>query len=280
MPIEFLCPNGHRIRCPADRAGQRAKCPKCGIKFIVPDASEDESADATGGDSAVTQTAPGGPGSSAVKSGPGSGVNKGTDQIEFLCPNGHLLHGSRQLQGHPGQCPECGSKFRIPTYEDADDEGGIGTNEGITEEKAKPSEPQVGLEPLESHEDSAVTLPEMTAEEKDVKLGPPPLHETFPVALQGDGSGRWAQARGTHPLSELFCRLWAKKSKGAVIELHFGDGETLIPDRFARPLSQGSHGLFAVKEPDGTYTLTAIAWESISRVLVKHVHELPEEMRE
>jgi hypothetical protein len=34
--IEFLCPNNHRIRCPDEQAGRAAKCPKCGVKFLIP----------------------------------------------------------------------------------------------------------------------------------------------------------------------------------------------------------------------------------------------------
>jgi hypothetical protein len=34
--IEFLCPNNHKIRCPDDQAGRAAKCPKCGVKFLIP----------------------------------------------------------------------------------------------------------------------------------------------------------------------------------------------------------------------------------------------------
>jgi hypothetical protein len=48
---------------------------------------------------------------------PQSGGSKET-QIEFLCPNGHRLHGPALLQGKPGECPECGSRFHIPTYDD------------------------------------------------------------------------------------------------------------------------------------------------------------------
>ena len=34
--IEFLCPNGHRIRCQAVQVGRAGKCPRCGVKFRIP----------------------------------------------------------------------------------------------------------------------------------------------------------------------------------------------------------------------------------------------------
>ena len=38
--IEFLCPEGHKIRCPEERAGRPAKCPKCGVAFRIPTIEE------------------------------------------------------------------------------------------------------------------------------------------------------------------------------------------------------------------------------------------------
>ncbi|MBN2580207.1 MAG: hypothetical protein JXB10_14555 [Pirellulales bacterium] len=35
--FEFLCPNGHCIRCSETLVGKAAKCPKCGAKFRIPD---------------------------------------------------------------------------------------------------------------------------------------------------------------------------------------------------------------------------------------------------
>jgi len=52
------------------------------------------------------------------------------DQIEFLCPNGHLLHGPAQLQGRPAECPECGLKFVIPTYSEQPEPGAQPSYEG------------------------------------------------------------------------------------------------------------------------------------------------------
>ena len=61
-----------------------------------------------------------------------------------------------------------------------------------------------------------------------------------------------------------------------MIELHLAGGEKIVPDRFSRKLSQGSHGVFLVDEADGTHTLAVVAWESIERLLVRGVKNLPE----
>jgi hypothetical protein len=116
MDLRFLCPNGHKIHCPVNRAGRAAKCPKCGVKFQIPDASDVEAGGS--GDSllAISDSGPSVPlGGTARRPQP-------EQQIEFLCPNGHLLHGPASMQGRPGQCPDCGAKFRVPTYDEDEDE--------------------------------------------------------------------------------------------------------------------------------------------------------------
>ena len=116
--IEFLCPNGHRIRCQAEQAGRAAKCPRCGVKFRVPDPADLEASEAVGSDSTVSRPEFTDSGLSGKKLPAPSENEPKEPQIEFLCPNGHRLHGPASLQGKPGECPECGSRFRIPTYED------------------------------------------------------------------------------------------------------------------------------------------------------------------
>jgi len=119
MVIEFLCPNGHRISCPADQAGQAAKCPRCEVRFRIPELAEAIPPDNDPrADVAVSQPKPTVPENVGVPSGRTDTTRVGEPQIEFLCPNGHRLHGPRSLQGQPGECPECESKFRIPVYDD------------------------------------------------------------------------------------------------------------------------------------------------------------------
>ena len=118
MVLQFLCPNGHKVHCSEERAGQAAKCPRCGVKFRIPTIEEIQSTgaqDVMAGSSVKVET---GSGTGVPASGIALGAATGADQIEFLCPNDHLLHGPSRLQGRPGECPECGSKFRIPTYVD------------------------------------------------------------------------------------------------------------------------------------------------------------------
>lgn len=285
MVIEFLCPKGHKIRCREERAGQAARCPKCGVKFIIPDATPENQAPDPVPPTSLSGTSSG--------SGVRSGAGDSKDLIEFLCPNGHLLHGSKRLQGHPGQCPECGSKFRIPTYEEPFDEqetagdkvrpGSAAPEPRRSETPAKEPEIQVSLEPLRARDDSAINLSDVhNGLEGSGTPGSGSLAAAarLRTALQSNGSDRLKRAKEAHPFYDLFQRLWTTKTDAAVVELRLASGETLIPFRFHAAMSQGSHAVFAVKEPDNTYTLVAAAWDSISHVSVRGLTELPEEMRE
>jgi hypothetical protein len=53
--MEFLCPNGHRIRCQAEHAGRAARCPRCGVRFRVPDAADLATLDSAGSESGISR---------------------------------------------------------------------------------------------------------------------------------------------------------------------------------------------------------------------------------
>lgn len=259
MIIQFLCPNGHKLHCDAKRAGMAAKCPKCGEKFRIPTLAEAQTAQTVAaealapGSPAEPQAAVAGP---AVRRGPATA----SDQIEFLCPNNHLLHAPRELQTQPGECPECGSRFRIPSYE------------------KMPVEEEMMVEPASGSPGGSIGLAEASSRVEDVPtaVGPPGL-ERADLAVYASEKGSEVPAASPHPFFGVFCRLWAYKAHGATVEVRYGEGQRLVPDRFAKGLSGGTHGVFVVDEPNNTYTLTAIAWDSIWSVVVRGSKSPPKE---
>jgi hypothetical protein len=256
--IEFQCPNGHKIHCPEEQAGRAAKCPRCGVRFRVPDPSEAGGISVAPGnsdvgrpdltDSAAPSAAPPAAASAIPRAAPAPPKE---EAIEFLCPNGHRLHGPASLQGRPGECPECGSRFRIPAYDEVSE--GEETGEGIVAGR------------VNGTADSFVRPPK-------VDFGSAGAEE----ANRADRPG----AVYDNPLPDLFARLWAQKPADGAVELRLANGDTLRPERFVARLAQKTHGVFAIKEADGTYTLAAVAWESIQQILVHGLSKLPERLVE
>ena len=225
--IEFLCPNGHQIHCPDEQAGRAAKCPRCGVKFRVPQLPE----------------------------------------IEFLCPNGHRLHGPASQQGRPGECPECGCKFRVPTFDELPEE-----EEMLSEASLGGVDSSTAPSAQETHSPQEPPSPRIEEIGEIEELSVPVAVTTLAVESKGAESEAVAPA---HPLAATLSRLWAEKPSDGVVELHFPNGETVVADRFAEAMSQRQHGVFAVKERDGTYTLTVVAWDSVQRILVRGLDTLP-----
>lgn len=237
MVIKFLCPNGHKIHCPDDQAGRAAKCPSCGVRFRIPELSELEDHGSEEPDPDASQAQLSDSGEFPAVSSDSDSDGLGDDEIEFLCPNGHRLHGPPSLQGQPGQCPDCGSRFRVPSHDEVPDEIADGDEETPKEQ---------------------------------ISIGRSDRGE---ISLEDERPG--SSEPGSNSLAALFSRLWAEKSRGAIIELHSADGQTIVPEHFAEGLSTGTHGVFAVSDPDGTYTLTVLAWESVVRVQVRRLKTLP-----
>jgi hypothetical protein len=265
--LEFLCPNGHKIHCQEERAGQAAKCPRCGIRFRIPGLSQIMS----GGEGGEEHLALPDNDDAGTPAAPATAENQHRPakerQIEFLCPNGHLLHGPASLQGRPGQCPDCGSRFRIPVLE---------------EEAAKtPAEEEIRLDgsgagtPLEepphslqiAAESELVELPTAQANADEVASA-----IDLPTESPAEGGA------GGHPLAELFARLWMARSEEGRVEVHLTSGGIVLPEGFIHSLSQQQHAVLATKEHDDTYTLTVVPWEGVARVIVRGIKDPPGEV--
>lgn len=246
MAITFSCPNGHRLTSPDAQAGKPGKCPKCGAVFRVPAASTPApslapSAAATEDDESRLQE--------FAEDETDGDVADG--EVVFLCPNGHRLHGPAEMVGRPGQCPHCKVRFLIPSPDE------------VSEEEEEDGAP---LEQFVIQIDTSAKEPSASA-----KSG---LKSASPSSPSPSASA----AEKAHPLAALLGRLWPYKEQGASLEIHLGDGKIVIPDRYSAPAAHPSLALFAVREANGSHTLTAVAWDSIERIAVRQLQQLPKDL--
>jgi len=244
--IEFLCPNGHRIRCPAEQAGRAAKCPKCGVKFRIPESAGLDIPPARDSDSNVSMPdfTDSGFADDYKLAAIGGGIKK-NPQIEFLCPNGHRLFGPSNLQGKPGECPECGSRFIIPTYEDE-------------------PEPHKGPEPAAAAQSNPASAPR-----PGIAKNPPD-----PVGAPTTISRPSAPGQS---IAELFARLWSRRGDGSV-EIRLRDGETIVPLQFLEKASRlNRHGMFVVKDADEKLSIVTVVWDAVARVALRGLTEVPQD---
>lgn len=263
--LEFLCPNGHHLRCDTKQVGRAAKCPRCGVRFLVPSPADDESAEeVTGADadaagssgSIVLQelTPPNEIGSADGAAGGAVADAGGDTQFTFLCPKGHRLYGSVRLQGKPAQCPECLVRFRVPIPEELSfDESGGAVQTGATVERG-------------------ADRPDSAAD---------PSAATHPAALESKCGAASSEAipnrsEAKHPMNVAFERLWNAKPADGAVELRLHGGEKLTPERLLPSLSGSAHLGCVVKEPDGDSTVHVVAWEAVARIVGRGIGDVSE----
>jgi hypothetical protein len=191
-----------------------------------------------------------------------SAIKPGADSISFLCPNGHKLSGPRALQGKAGQCPHCGSKFRIPNYDEPE--------QSPSKSRFKTEEDDIPLgEIVEGSADDDVeevqdvdvldddeVVEDVELDESDLTPPPPPPPDNI------------------HPLALLCLRFW--RAGNGKIEIVYGENQTLTAEHFSPELSQWDCGVFAHRGDTGAYSVTAIPWNSIRRLSFPGIEKLPE----
>jgi hypothetical protein len=270
MPLKFTCPNGHSISCHEKLSGRPAKCPQCGVKFMVPPPGQ-EQADPLSKDSSLR-------GGSGKNGGVATEKKKAPkeEQIVFLCPNGHKLNGPARMQGKPGQCPECGARFRIPSYEE--------------DEEAAPGEEEEILTGEVVGDDVVFDATELEEIETIVRS---PFEQFISPGSSPNGVGEVVDDAelvtdfvpllpeipgGSHALAGIFALLWQQREHGGAVEMQLKEGELLTPDFYSPELSASTHGVFATKGKDGTFSNTRGRWAGVRRVSLRKTAELPPDL--
>jgi len=257
MAISFTCPNGHVLSASEEKAGRMAKCPKCHEAVRIPGGSSPSTPNASGSGTKNVPLPPG--------------------HILFLCPNGHRLNGPASLAGKAGQCPHCGAKFRIPAADESSEP------ESHPEEEA-----ELTLDHDTDEHESDLELEELGEEENIDELSGEEYYEDHPAeepsvdfGLEGvEPADTGSPASSGNNWGRLFHALWSEKSTGSEVDVYLADGTKLTPQWFSKSHSQGGQGVFAARDTEGAYTVTAVAWESVIRVDVRHVIDLPDSMFE
>jgi hypothetical protein len=196
-------------------------------------------------------------------------------QIVFLCPAGHRIVVPVALAGKHGTCSKCSVPLRIPETAE------LAAVEPVTQPAgAETPAPAAGIEPVAQ---SAAAPPPAPANAEsdwnfiaaDGQVGGNRDHADWSLGedLAG-GSGE------INPMARMLARLWAERDHGGVIELHLAGGAVILPEEFSARWSGASHGLFASQAADGSVTLTAVAWDTVQRIVVRQLAAVPGDMFE
>lgn len=236
---------------------------------------------------------------------PTDGTRPTGGTITFMCPNGHKISVPAKLAGKRGACSKCGTAVVIPSASVAvsapapapagrgpavpDDVLAAGGDtqagdEGTITLKAPPAWPTAPSPPVASP--LSPPTPSQAPPQVAAQAGPAAGN-----AATGDGTPLWGpggaagseNAKETmvaNPTALLVARMWAERDHGGIVELHLVGGSVILPEWYEPTWSQGSHGLFASQAADGSVTLTAVAWDSIQKVVVRQVEGLPDGMFE
>lgn len=228
--------------------------------------------------------------------------------ITFQCDNGHRINVPAKLAGKRGTCSKCGIAVVIPMAGSPKAAPAAEPAPEIVPEPAGEiiAPPAPAAEP--DHGSGGDAGPAVPAPDpfanlfNGVEASPPSVE---PVAIDvGSGSDESPTGGGSvvgdvvagyapeqfagpdetaivdNPTAQLVARLWVERGHGGVVELHLAGGGVILPEWYEARWSRGTHGLFASQAADGTVTLTAVAWESIQKIIVRQVEGLPDGMFE
>lgn len=171
----------------------------------------------------------------------------GGGMIEFLCPNGHQIRVEAALAGRRGVCTVCRAPVTIPLPAASASANPLDDISGAADDPFG--------DPLGAASDTG-----------DLDGG-----EASSPQDEATGEAAW------HPSADLVARLWAERDLGGTVEVHHADG-VIVPEWYDVTWSRGTYGVFGSQAADGSITITAVAWDSVRKVVVRNVRTLPADM--
>jgi hypothetical protein len=234
------------------------------------------------------------------------------EQITFSCANGHRIVVAAKLAGKRGACSKCGIAVVIPapgSEAGTADTGHPAENQepaifptpeepATAEAPAITEAPAIAAESLSEKNEFAGLFDAVSADHSrgsgaGAAVEVPADEEAMPeVGSSGIGNvvanepaddyANDYDSAGVadNPTAQLVSRLWAEREHGGKFEIHVTGGGVILPQWYEPRWSRGTHGLFANQAADGTVTLTAVAWESVQKIVVRQVEGLPDGMFE
>jgi hypothetical protein len=220
--------------------------------------------------------------------GPHPAPRRVGEQIIFYCPNGDRIVVAAALGGKTGLCTKCHVQVSIPaiepapataTAEPAPADMQAGFPRSVPDEAPAPASDVGPLLPDAQPRDAA---PAAAPVDWDLVAGQSVaavIPELANLDATAPGEPFIGPAPGPgdhHPAARLVARLWQERAHGGIIELHMAGGSVILPEWYEVNWSRGTHGLFASQAADGTVTMTAVAWETLEKIVVRQVRDLPQ----
>jgi len=195
MGIRFFCPNGHKLNVKEQQAGQRGKCPKCGVKLLIPLESTRPSSKESrrqGGGSVMDSFATS-PEEVATTPGPNQ-ASKDTSasdichQANLVRTNNPVINFDGPVQHDPMETEDLPHVI-IPSETES-----LQKTDGDNAEKANPLD----------EEPSAIWY-----------VKPPEGGQYGPA--EGDIMRQWIDERRIHPDSDLWREGWSEWEKASIV---------------------------------------------------------------
>lgn len=93
--------------------------------------------------------------------------------------------------------------------------------------------------------------------------------------VAGEGSSASLAALTKTSAAKIFSTLWNQRTEESDLEIFLIEGEIFAPDFFSEELSTGDFGVFGTRESGGYVAITVVPWESVRRISMQKLKELP-----